>query len=294
MATEQSVLAVIRAARPTFRNAHDKMAFAVHAAFSAAGYVLHDTGPSAFSDHALSSSSTDEVGIDQWNEFEDSYAFLYSSPDGGSKKLLVKCVALNDKLLVDALSDGASSEPLHLEINIEDHDKENGGSNYGSQYKNLEKLVSSIDEEILSKLNGASRQISSTEPSSSRTRDVRVTEPRHPQRPYPTGYVYPPVPPTVGGSDLFPGPGAGMYPGRGDFTRGGMFVGPDHPIFGGMRGQPGLPGGLPGLPPGARFDPYGPPGVPGFEPNRFIRDPRGPRGGSHPDLEHHPDGSDFI
>ena len=149
MATEQSVLAVIRAARPTFRNAHDKMAFAVHAAFSASGYVLHDTGRSAFSDHALSSSSTgktrtelprayvciivllivvlgliknwffswvDEVGIDQWNEFEDSYAFLYSSPERGSKKLLVKCVALNDKLLVDALSDGASSEPLHLEI----------------------------------------------------------------------------------------------------------------------------------------------------------------------------------
>lgn len=26
-----------------------------------------------------------------------------------------------------------------------------------------------------------------------------------------------------------------------------------------------------GVPPGARFDPYGPPGVPGFEPNRFVR-----------------------
>jgi hypothetical protein len=26
-----------------------------------------------------------------------------------------------------------------------------------------------------------------------------------------------------------------------------------------------------GVPPGARFDPYGPPGIPGFEPNRFAR-----------------------
>lgn len=26
-----------------------------------------------------------------------------------------------------------------------------------------------------------------------------------------------------------------------------------------------------GVPPGARFDPYGPPGVPGFEPGRFVR-----------------------
>ncbi|THG10298.1 hypothetical protein TEA_010558 [Camellia sinensis var. sinensis] len=86
--------------------------------------------------------------------------------------------------------------------------------------------------------------------------------------------VYPPVYP-VGGSDLFPGPGAGMYPTRGDFGigGGGMFVGPDHPMFGGMgRGiGPILPGGLPGVPLGARFDPYGPPGVPGFEPNRFAR-----------------------
>lgn len=58
MANEQSVIAVIRAARPTFRNAHDKAAFAVHAAFLASGFVLHATGPSASVDDALSSSST--------------------------------------------------------------------------------------------------------------------------------------------------------------------------------------------------------------------------------------------
>ncbi|KAF3636371.1 hypothetical protein FXO37_25468 [Capsicum annuum] len=60
MANEQSVIAVIRAARPTFRNAHDKAAFAVHAAFLASGFVLHATGPSASVDDALSSSSTEE------------------------------------------------------------------------------------------------------------------------------------------------------------------------------------------------------------------------------------------
>ncbi|KAI8031865.1 putative AMP deaminase [Camellia lanceoleosa] len=45
-----------------------------------------------------------------------------------------------------------------------------------SKYKNLDKLVSSIDKEILSKLNGTSTESSSTQPSSSRTRDVEVTE----------------------------------------------------------------------------------------------------------------------
>ena len=51
-------------------------------------------------------------------------------------------------------------------------------------------------------------------------------------------------------------------------------TGPNDPRWGPVGlprpGQPGV-GGVPGLPPGARFDPYGPPGVPGFEPNRFTR-----------------------
>ena len=41
-----------------------------------------------------------------------------------------------------------------------------------------------------------------------------------------------------------------------------------------------------GVPPGARFDPYGPPGVPGFEPNKFARNPRRPGYDAHPDLQH--------
>lgn len=64
MATEQSVMAVIRAARPQFRNAFDKAAYAVHAAFVAAGYVLHATGLPALADDALSVSSKGNfVGI---------------------------------------------------------------------------------------------------------------------------------------------------------------------------------------------------------------------------------------
>ncbi|KAL6987683.1 hypothetical protein U1Q18_013432 [Sarracenia purpurea var. burkii] len=305
MLDEQSVLAVIRAARPTFRNAHDKVAFVVHASFIASGYVLHATGPPAFSDDVLSFPTTDEVGIEQWNEFEDDYAFLYSNPDKGSKKALVKCLTMNDKLLVDALNEGGF-EPVHLETNVGDYARENGGTNYASHFKDLGKLVSRIEKEILSKLNGtlkeplSTQRSSPTQPSSSITMEFEVTGPPAPQS-YPAGIAYPPVNP-VGGSDLFPGPGAGVFPTRGDFGSGnfgrggGMFVGPDHPLFGGIGSgrDPGLPGGLPGVPPGARFDPYGPPGVPGFEPNPFIRGPRRPGSDPHPDLEPFRDGSDYI
>lgn len=147
MATDKSVMAVIRASRPSFRNNYDKVAFAVHASFLASGFVLTATGPPAFSDSSLSSSSTgnhypllhsqfyctiilffwslngfwvcfaveDEVGIDGWNEVDGEYAFVYANPEKSFKKVLVKCLVMNDKLLVDALADG-SSEPVHLEI----------------------------------------------------------------------------------------------------------------------------------------------------------------------------------
>ncbi|RVW44512.1 putative proteasome inhibitor [Vitis vinifera] len=366
MATEKSVMAVIRASRPSFRNAHDKVAFAVHAAFISSGYLLTATGNPAFSETALSSTSTDEVGIERWNELQDDYAFVYFNPEKGSKKVLVKCLVMNDKLLVAALADGAS-EPIHLEINVEDYVAENGGTNYSGQFKNLDKLVKTLDKEILSKLNGSSDKPTSlpnllSSPSrsqhhippslqeitilqmedqltSSETRPgqrqnlnepgMGVAEPQHTQT-YPAGLVYPPVNP-IGGSDLFPGPGAGMYPTRSDFGSGSMLLGPNDPRwFGGVGGDPSFPGGQPGVPPGARFDPYGPPGVPGFEPNRFTRSltdasileicgivgailsslpchqltifwflemfcrmPRRPGGGTHPDLQHFGTGSDF-
>ncbi|KAL2469612.1 putative proteasome inhibitor [Abeliophyllum distichum] len=300
MATEQSVMAVIRAARPTFRNPHDKVAFSVHACFLSAGFILHSTGPAAFDNDALSSASNDEVGLENWNAVDDNYAFVYSNPDKGSQKVIVKCLVMNDKLLVDALKEG-DSEPLHLEINVGDYAEENVTTNYILQFKNLRKLVEEVDKEILDKLDGSAGSKSQPSSSGEALRDDRdrscmgVTDPGNPYVfPHPSGVIVPPLP-GYGGSDLLPGPGAGMYPTRGDFGGGSMLVGPQDPrFFGGNRGEPGLPGGLPGVPPGARFDPYGPPGVPGFEPGRFVRNPRRPGGGTHPDLEHFGSNSDFI
>lgn len=303
MATEQSVLAVIRASRPNFRNSADKIAFAIHSIFLATGFNLNATGPPAFTDDALAAPFSDEAGIEGWNEVEDNYAFVYSSPDEGSKKVLVKCLVMNNQLFVDALAAG-SSNPVHLEINIDDFVGESDDTKYSSQFKNLGKLVDIINKDVLTKLSGSSKASTSTTTTSSKPRlqDDDRDQPRggpfgleDPHAPYlPSGVVMPPVYPMVGGGDLYPQPGAGMYPTRGGFGDGGMLVGPNDPrFFGG--GTMGFPGGQPGVPPGARFDPFGPPDVPGFEPNRFARNPRRPPGsGTHPDLEHFGSGSDFI
>nr|GLL26894.1 probable proteasome inhibitor [Ipomoea trifida] len=55
MATDKTVMIMIRAMRPTFRNPYDKVAFVVHASCLASGFVLLATGPSAFCDDPFSS-----------------------------------------------------------------------------------------------------------------------------------------------------------------------------------------------------------------------------------------------
>ncbi|CAI9098329.1 OLC1v1034954C2 [Oldenlandia corymbosa var. corymbosa] len=283
-AREQSVMAVIKSARPSFRNDHDKVVFAVHACFIASGFDLHATGQPAFADDILSSTSTEEVGIDGWNQFDDSYAFLYSKPDLSSKKVLVKCLPMDDKLFVDAVREGDSEEPAHLEINVGDYAAANGGNNnnYASMFKNFGKLVRCVDKEIVGKFSGCSTASSSSQKPSSESKGAVEGDSRQPNPlvpdvddpygvdpPFP-GYVVPPIP-GFGFDDRFPGPPAGAYPNRGELGQpGGMLIGPNDPRF--HFGDPLVPRESQprGIPPGARFDPYGPPGVPGFDPNRFT------------------------
>ncbi|CAH9125211.1 unnamed protein product [Cuscuta epithymum] len=293
MEIEEAAMIVIRSTRPNFRNPHDKVAFAVHASFVASGFATLATGAPAFCDDPFSSSSSDEVGIDHWNDFENKYAFIYSHRQRRSKKVLVKCLAMNDKLLVDALGEG-DNERHHLELNIQDY-VEDGDANYDTHYKNFSKLVEEITTKISNNYKVSSAVKSSPQASSSEKRVIR-DDADMPSGYSPPGYVVPPIP-AFGGSDTIPAPGAGVYPTRDTGGYGSMLVGPrDARFFPRIGGDAAFPRGLQGVPPGARFDPIGPPGVPGFEPGRFIRDPSRPGGSgrNHPDLEHFGDGSDYI
>ncbi|KAH9323557.1 hypothetical protein KI387_018196 [Taxus chinensis] len=284
-----SVLAVIRASRPRFRNKHDKVAFAVHAAFLAAGYSLTATGSQAA---AAASSGDEEVGIEGWNEMEDAYAFSYTKSDKGENKyVIVKCLVMGDMLTVDAAPINAKDnpEPLNFEMNVNEYTDDSASSNnYGEQYKNFSALVERINSTIISKLEDSPKKenASGSSKSSVTSSGGQGANESHPglrvpaYQPDSSGLIYPSIPP-IGGSDLFPGPGAGIYPHRsGGGMGGGMLLGPNDPGWGniGIGGDEGplFPGEVRGVPPGAvppgaRFDPFGPPGVPGFEPNRFSR-----------------------
>ncbi|RID65295.1 hypothetical protein BRARA_D00501 [Brassica rapa] len=100
MENSQIVMLVIKSTRPRFRNNHDKVAFVVHATFVVSGYKLVAIGR-----HALATLSLPlllEVGIEGRNE-SDKYAFVY-------------CLAIGDKLLVDAIAVGGTYPTAHLEI----------------------------------------------------------------------------------------------------------------------------------------------------------------------------------
>ncbi|VVA14536.1 PREDICTED: probable proteasome inhibitor, partial [Prunus dulcis] len=145
MASGKSVMALIKALKPAFRNGNDndKVVFAVHSFFLASGYELTATGPLAFNPSGLTSASTDEVGIQDWNELDDQYAFIYVNPEKGSRKVLVKCLVMEGKLHVYyALTDGSSK---HVELDVGDYVEENGGGNYSRQFKNMEMLVTRLE-----------------------------------------------------------------------------------------------------------------------------------------------------
>jgi hypothetical protein len=136
---------------------------------------------------------------------------------------------------------------------------------------------------------------------------------RQPPRGWPRGFPAPaPYSPglTVGGprggygqSDLYPalgpaGPG-GFFPGGGLGAPGGggMLYGPGNRLFDERFGNlGGVPGRLPpGVPPGARFDPYGPPGVvPRGPPPPGRAGPRGVGGEPDPDELPPPGNSRFA
>ena len=147
--------------------------------------------------------------------------------------------------------------------------------------------------------------VSGAAPSSSRNpppaRPQPVAPPTGPEIPFGPQPVLPNNPLEIGRRDREPfarnpfAPPSLFPPGSGD----GMFVGPDHPIFGqrrdmrdvfGERGPWGGDGYLPplGAPPGARFDPVGPGPVPG-------RGGSGPRRGGPPGWNMRgPDNDEFM
>ncbi|KAI1292241.1 Proteasome inhibitor PI31 subunit [Halotydeus destructor] len=252
-----------------------------------------------------------------WNQDQMAYVLRYKKPAVGSepaKKLLVKAVGNNGSLLLSFLEvPGDATADLTLQA---DKFLTKEYRNYEKAFINddsLNEIQKSFLNDVINKLKTPSSPKSA--PTSNSNSQSRQNRPPEAERRVP-----PPMMPSYGGSGYdFDADLRNPYPSIGGRDLdplghgvGGMILDPRDLHRGGGGGRPGFgpaypggnftPGGRPlppgAVPPGARFDPFGPPGA-GPRPNRH-RGPRpdGPPGSGFaapdPDHERPPDDYDDM
>ncbi|KAF5363475.1 hypothetical protein D9756_000508 [Leucocoprinus leucothites] len=308
---------------------HDAITSLVHAAMSALAFRL-----TAVDESSSSSVYENNVLPVAWNTSGPSHYTLKYRHEQSSLQFVVKVSRLGSRTLINAIA-LETDKVATLDIATDDFTSPSfypydvGSTNaqpliHGFISSNrVTDLMSQLKLKILQKIMPGLRKEGYTEESSESASGAR---PPPEVQPGPSGGPQPRAPPPpeapprnpfqppstspnnpleIGRRDLDPfaldpfQPPSLFPPGRGGGD--GMFVGPDHPIFGVPRG-PGriLPRGpwggdgyLPpmGAPPGARFDPVGPEpyprrgGLPGF--------PGRGRGGNGP-VSGEPDNDEFM
>jgi hypothetical protein len=267
-----------------------------------------------------------------WNKNQDVYTFRFKHYRS-SMTFVIKFLPLGKQLLIHAQ---AKEEGKTISMDLQTIDFVisdalnklwSGDENIKLEnlFKDLDKLESlfkiNITRKLLPELNKEGYEESVPE-STTTTTPQQVRRPPMPQQPFIPApqppqpdfdplRIGPPRFPTipnyggfgdfgVGGNDLMPQINPPLYIGRGGFGgSGGNLIGPNHPGFG-----PTAPnfGNLPqGVPPGARFDPYAPPGTGIAPPGRgngrgrgVFPPPNNPNQfGPTPDHERPPQNDDF-
>jgi hypothetical protein len=283
-------------------NPYDAIAAASHSIMISVGFRFAGLGDDARQE----GDGTIKKLPENWNQYgPHCYNFRYSHPQS-SLTFVIKIVRLGDKCIILGLGIG-DNKTATLDIVTEDYTSESFfpfdastsnqplihgfiSSNRFNDFIKTYKL--NILQRLIPGLNKPGYEDESNSSSTTTTASTRPSNPNAATQPRNFRSTDDPTYPDVGGSDLNPlggvGSGGLRLPGSG----GGMFVGPNHPIFGnpgssslddpsGLFGGPQpLPRGS--VPPGARFDPIGPFGsLPvrpsGNRPGR--RDPRGPHSG---------------
>ncbi|KAI8986392.1 PI31 proteasome regulator N-terminal-domain-containing protein [Pilobolus umbonatus] len=273
---------------------YDAIAAASHAIMLSVGFRFAGIGDDARQEGDGTQTSLPT----SWNEQGPScYQFRYSHPQS-SLTFIIKIVKLADKCLIlgHAITDNKIAQ---FDINMEDYTSASFfpyrinesdqplvhgfiSSTRLDDYIKAYKL--NIIQRLIPGLNKPGYEETRTSNTASPTTSSN-TRPSQPPQPSTGQLPHPRVddPYRVGQSDLEPMGGLRM-PGRD-----GMFLGPDHPIFGNRGGSLDDPSGLFGgpqplprgsVPPGARFDPIGPFGqLPARPRQPGRRDPRHPFSG---------------
>jgi len=272
LSTEE-LLKILKEQRPKLKNKWDAISITLHIIMKQLGFRFLGCGDKNEEQGDLL------VPID-WNKSSEYYSFRYKHPQS-SMTFTIKLLPIGDKILVHGLAE-EDKNIRTLELNVDDFINPKGDfDDYNNVYKNVEKLINSFKTEVVSKL----LPMSTSEAPETET---TTNNNRTPQTQRGQSVVPPPIIPIFdpyyerSDEQIFPlygGPPFGL--GSGDLNplgpgfhgNNGNLIGPNHPGFGNPRDPySGMYGGNRrgrgrGPPPGARFDPYGPPGFP------FNREP---------------------
>ncbi|KAI8339736.1 PI31 proteasome regulator N-terminal-domain-containing protein [Chlamydoabsidia padenii] len=303
----------------SLQSPYDALTAATHSAMLSVGFKYAGLGDDARQE----GDGTQTKLPDQWNaQGPHVYSIRYSHPQS-SLTFVIKSLKLGDKWIVHGLGIG-DNKTATLEVNVDEY---TSPSFYPYASSSDQPLVNGYisstrlnDFLVLFKINiiqrlapgltkpGYTEEETTSSATTTTTPTSRVDWPRRTDPPstpplrMPTSGSPDWVPLNVGGDDLNPlgGPSGDLRPlggGRG----GGMFVGPDHPMFNNRRdlddpaGVFGGPQPLPrgAVPPGARFDPIGPfGGNPGRGGGIFGRGGRG-RGSGRSQFSGEPDNDEL-
>lgn len=242
-----------------------------------------------------------EVDIDGWNKVAGVYSFLYQDIEGTRDPFQLKCLRVGDNIVLHWALMRDPRTPSIQDFNLDRYTT--ADSNVPQMYQHVDELITMLDDTLgkdicyLEEKEGkafdaAEGKIRSEEEGFIMSGEMGVSKNLKDKEEEPRSSHDFDIPrSSVGYEDIVP-PGC-RPPGLRPVVRpegmphpgGGMHVGPDHPIFGG--GKLGRSednqsrnehGGI--LPPGARWDPIGPPGTQGFRPEDFQRQ----QGKPHPDM----------
>ncbi|NXL86021.1 PSMF1 inhibitor, partial [Alectura lathami] len=204
-----------------------------------------------------------------WEANKEVYTLRYKSTDD-AHELLLKAIMVEDSMILNVM-DRASQKVADVTLAVADYINPEHLSDFHKVYKNMEELRTRIASDIIAPLGVPSEkakkepQVEKKDPVLPQDTDPLRALPRWPAGTRPPSWPSPSSPFAVGGQDLDPLGG----------RTGGMIVDPLRSGFMQPRIDPssGLPGRLPpgAVPPGARFDPFGPLGTgrPGPDPDHL-------------------------
>ncbi|XP_036958232.1 proteasome inhibitor PI31 subunit [Acanthopagrus latus] len=227
-------------------------------------------------DEPRSSDKKSELLPADWSSNKELYSLRYKTKDGDSQFLLKAIVV--DSTLIFNLMNSSSQQVSDMTVNISDHVDADKLQTFDSVYKDTDGLSEKVRTQLLPFQDRSSGQ--RPEPKSrredeeeeERRRRVEDSDPlriphRHPRQGTQPHWPDPMIPPfAAGGADLDP------FGSRGG---GGMIVDPLRSGYprSGFDPTSGIPDILPpgAVPPGARFDPFGPVGRrrPGPDPDHM-------------------------